>query len=469
MADASTTEAALFSRWSAVAQRYDELTRQLTDPSVLSQPSLLHKLNKERTELESLAQLFVAYRDVLRELEEADHMLKDPAMGELQGLAAEESKRLQERRREMEGQALELLVPKDPRDEKNTFVEIRAGTGGDEAALFAGDLFRMYVKYGERKRLRVEVVESHETGIGGYKDVIMLVEGKGAYRHFKHESGVHRVQRVPITEGSGRIHTSTVTVAVMPEVEEVDIQIDPKDLRIDTFCSSGAGGQSVNTTYSAVRITHLPTGVVVTCQDERSQLKNRNKAMRTLRARIMETERAKQEAEIAQTRKSQVGTGDRSEKIRTYNFPQNRVTDHRVGLTLHKLDQILGGDLDELVEALQAAHAKPVASEALCADSTRAAETLRGAASQGRPRSAACASRGDVVGGAWTWHQSTWTRDRARTDRDGGAVGPGVSLVCSSGQTGTTSIPSGRPGLLRAHASGTARGIDSKAGNRTSR
>jgi peptide chain release factor 1 len=367
MADVSASEskdAALFSRWSAVAQRYDELTRQLMDPSALSQPSLLHKLNKERTELEAIAQLFHAYRDVLRELEEADHMLKDPAMGELQGLAAEESKRLQERRREMEGRALELLVPKDPRDEKNTFVEIRAGTGGDEAALFAGDLFRMYVKYAERKRLRVEVVESHETGIGGYKDVIMLVEGKGAYRQFKHESGVHRVQRVPVTEGSGRIHTSTVTVAVMPEVEEVEIQVDPKDLRIDTFCSSGAGGQSVNTTYSAVRITHIPTGVVVTCQDERSQLKNRNKAMRTLRARIMEAERAKQDAEIAQSRKSQVGTGDRSEKVRTYNFPQNRVTDHRVGLTLHKLDQVLSGDLDELVDALQAAHAKPVSSEA---------------------------------------------------------------------------------------------------------
>jgi peptide chain release factor 1 len=207
------------------------------------------------------------------------------------------------------------------------------------------------------------VVEAHETGIGGYKDVIMLVEGKGAYRCFKHESGVHRVQRVPVTEASGRIHTSTVTVAVMPEVEEIDIQIEPKDLRIDTFCSSGAGGQSVNTTYSAVRITHIPTGVVVTCQDERSQLKNRNKAMRTLRARIMDAERAKQEAEIAQARKSQVGTGDRSEKIRTYNFPQNRVTDHRIGLTLHKLDHVLAGDLDELMDALHAAHARPVASD----------------------------------------------------------------------------------------------------------
>jgi peptide chain release factor 1 len=365
MADVHAAESkgtGLLSKWEAVAQRYEELNRQLMDPSVLNQPPLVHKLNKERTEVEDLAQLFHAYQDLLRQIADTEQMLKDPTMGDLQGLAVEESKQLQERRRGLEARAQELLVPKDPRDQKNTFVEIRAGAGGDEAALFAGDLFRMYLKYAERKRLRVEIVEAQETGIGGYKYAIMLVEGKGAYRSFKHESGVHRVQRVPETEASGRIHTSTVTVAVMPEVEEVDIQIDPKDLRIDTFCSSGAGGQSVNTTYSAVRITHVPTGVVVTCQDERSQLKNRNKAMRTLRARIMEAERAKQEADIAQTRKSQIGTGDRSEKIRTYNYPQNRVTDHRIGLTLHKLEYILAGDLDELIEALQAA-AMSVGSE----------------------------------------------------------------------------------------------------------
>jgi peptide chain release factor 1 len=351
----SETESPLFLKLEAVANRYAELHKQLIDPSVLNQPALIHKLNKERTEIQELTELFHEYRVVLRELDEADQILKDPgAEAELQKLATDEARRLQARRRELEGRALDLLAPKDPRDEKNIFVEIRAGTGGEEAALFAGDLFRMYVKYAEKKRLRAEVVEAHETGIGGYRDVIMLVEGKGAYGHFRHESGVHRVQRVPATEASGRIHTSTVTVAVMPEVAEIDVQINPNDLRIDTFCSSGAGGQSVNTTYSAVRITHLPTGVVVTCQDERSQLKNRTKAMRTLRARIVEAERAKQEAETAQTRKSQVGTGDRSEKIRTYNFPQNRVTDHRIGLTLHKLDQVLAGDLDEIVEGLRA-------------------------------------------------------------------------------------------------------------------
>lgn len=364
MPAAETREATLLLKWEATAHRYEELNQQLMAPSVLSQPSLIHKLNKERTELEEIAQLYSEYQGLLKQLAETDQMLKDPRMEvELQRLATEEARRLQERRVEMEERALALLAPKDPCDEKNTFVEIRAGTGGDEAALFAGDLFRMYVKYAEKKRLRVEVVEASETGIGGYKEVVMLVEGKGAYGQFRHESGVHRVQRVPATEASGRIHTSTVTVAVMPEVDEVDVQIDPKDLRIDTFCSSGAGGQSVNTTYSAVRITHIPTGVVVTCQDERSQLKNRAKAMRTLRARIVEAERAKQEAEIAQSRKSQVGTGERSEKIRTYNFPQNRVTDHRIGLTLHKLEHVLNGDLDEIVDAVRAARAIPLGSE----------------------------------------------------------------------------------------------------------
>lgn len=348
-----------------MANRFDELTTQLMDQSVISQPALLVKLTKERTELEATVQLFHRYQDVLKQLEEAGQLFADPAAGdELRSMAGEERARLEAERNELEAQVLEQLTPKDPRDEKSLFLEIRAGTGGEEAALFAGDLFRMYTKFAERKKLKVELVESSESEKGGYKTVIALIEGKGGYGLFKYESGVHRVQRVPETEASGRIHTSTVTVAVMPEVDEVDVQIDPKDLRIDTFCSSGAGGQSVNTTYSAVRITHIPTGVVVSCQDERSQLKNRTKAMRTLRARIVEAERERQEAEIAQTRKAQVGTGDRSEKIRTYNFPQNRVTDHRVGVTLHKLEQVLEGDLDEMVDALRAQRDHAAVAEA---------------------------------------------------------------------------------------------------------
>jgi peptide chain release factor 1 len=358
-------DAGLLKKWELSAGRYDELTTQLMDPSVISQPTLLVKLTKERNELEPVAQSFHRYQDVLKQLDEAAHLLSDPSAGaELHSLATEETKHLETERGELEAQVVDHLSPRDPRDEKNLFLEIRAGTGGDEAALFAGDLFRMYVKFAERHRLKVDMVEASETGKGGYKTVIAVIEGKGGYGLFKYESGVHRVQRVPVTEAAGRIHTSTVTVAVMPEADEVDVQIDPKDLRIDTFCSSGAGGQSVNTTYSAVRITHLPTGVVVSCQDERSQLKNRTKAMRTLRARIVEAERERQEAEIAQTRKAQVGTGDRSEKIRTYNFPQNRVTDHRVGLTLHRLEQVLEGDLDEFVEALRAQREHAAAAEA---------------------------------------------------------------------------------------------------------
>ncbi|HWF60522.1 MAG TPA: peptide chain release factor 1 [Nitrospira sp.] len=348
-------ETVLLKKWESLASRFQELTDQLMDPSIATQPSLLRKLSKERTDLEPAARLFGAYHEYAKQLDDAMGILTDPsAGGELHELAAEEKVELERQQAEIEEQVREFLIPQDPRDAKSLVLEIRAGTGGDEAGLFAGELFRLYVKYAEKKGFKVDTVEASETGIGGYKNIVVLIEGKGAYGHFKYEAGVHRVQRVPVTEASGRIHTSTVTVAVMPEVDEVDVQIDPKDLRIDTFCSSGAGGQSVNTTYSAVRITHLPTGVVVTCQDERSQLKNRTKAMRTLRARIVEAEREKQEAEIAQNRKSQVGTGERSEKIRTYNFPQNRVTDHRVGMTLHKLELVMEGDLDEIVQALKA-------------------------------------------------------------------------------------------------------------------
>lgn len=348
-------EVILLKKWESLTSRFHELTDQLMDPSVVSQPPLLRKLSKERTELEPVVTLFDVYQDNVRQLDDALQILSDPAAGsELQKMAFEEREELERRQSEIEEQVREFLIPKDPRDEKSLVLEVRAGTGGDEAALFAGELFRLYSKFAEKKGLKVDTVEASETGIGGYKNIVALIEGKGAYSQFKYEAGVHRVQRVPVTEASGRIHTSTVTVAVMPEVDEVDVQIDPKDLRIDTFCSSGAGGQSVNTTYSAVRITHLPTGVVVTCQDERSQLKNRTKAMRTLRARIVEAERERQEAEIAQSRKSQVGSGERSEKIRTYNFPQNRVTDHRVGLTLHKLELVMEGDLDDIVQALKA-------------------------------------------------------------------------------------------------------------------
>ena len=352
---AELRDGGLLSRWEAVANKFDTLNDQLTDPAVLSQSTLLVSLNKERAEIEPIAHMFGEYRRVLEEISQSQMLAEDQELdAEMRRMASEELESLESRREILESQVVELLCPEDEGNNKNSFIEIRAGTGGSEAALFAGDLLRMYLKFAESKGLRSELIESHETGIGGIKEAVLLVEGKGAFGFFKYESGVHRVQRVPTTEANGRIHTSTATVAVMPEVEEVDVRIDQKDLRIDTYCSSGAGGQSVNTTYSAVRITHIPTGVVVTCQDERSQLKNRTKAMRTLRTRIGDAEREKQEASIAQQRRSQVGTGERSEKIRTYNFPQNRVTDHRIGLTLHKLDRVMEGDLDDLVTALKA-------------------------------------------------------------------------------------------------------------------
>ncbi|HET8761026.1 MAG TPA: peptide chain release factor 1 [Nitrospiria bacterium] len=342
-------------RLETLASRFAEVERNLGDPSVIADPQALQRLSKERAELADVVGQYQAYCALVTELEQTRRLAEDPrSEPTFRELALDEAQTLEVKRAELYDALRIALLPKDPRDEKNIFLEIRAGTGGSEAALFAAELFRMYGKYAETKRWRVELVSSSETGIGGMKEAIVLIEGKGAYSRLKFESGVHRVQRVPVTEASGRIHTSTVTVAVVPEAEEVEYHIDAKDLRIDTFCSSGPGGQSVNTTYSAVRITHIPTNTVVSCQDERSQTKNRAKAMRILRSRLVEVERERQEAEIAKDRKAQVGTGERSEKVRTYNFPQNRVTDHRIGLTLHRLDQVLNGDLDELIDALQA-------------------------------------------------------------------------------------------------------------------
>ena len=292
----------------------------------------------------------------MKQIQEAEEITKDKQSDpELRAMAEAELKELTPKSEQMEQELRLMLVPKDPRDERNVFLEIRAGAGGDEAGLFAAELFRMYSRYSEKKRWKVTLLDMSTTGVGGAKEVIAQIQGKGVFSRLKYESGVHRVQRVPATEASGRIHTSTVTVAVLPEVDDVEVNIEQKDLRIDTYCSSGPGGQSVNTTYSAVRITHIPTGEVVACQDERSQLKNREKAMKILKSRLLEKEREKQDAETAQDRKSQVGSGERSEKIRTYNFPQTRVTDHRIGLSLYRLDAIMDGDLDEFIDALTAA------------------------------------------------------------------------------------------------------------------
>ncbi len=334
-----------------IEEKYEELTELMARPDILSNPSLLQRYSKEQAELQPLVDKIKEYEKIITDIEETEELLKG-GDGDLRELAQEELSQLKERKSFVEKELKIMLLPKDPRDERSVILEIRAGTGGEEAALFAADLFRMYSKYAESKRWKVEVIDSNPTGLGGLKEIIASIEGKGAYSRLKFESGVHRVQRVPVTEASGRIHTSAATVAVLPEAEEVDIKIEEKDLRIDTFCSSGPGGQGVNTTYSAVRIVHIPTGIIVQCQDERSQIKNKEKALKVLRSRLYEIEMERQERERAMERKSQVGTGDRSERIRTYNFPQNRVTDHRIGLTLHKLEQVLEGSLDEIIDAL---------------------------------------------------------------------------------------------------------------------
>ena len=336
----------------AVEEKYRELESLISDPAVLADMPKWQKLSREHAQLVPIVEKYREYKKVREGLLEAKAIFDDNPDADMRRLAEDEIAELRPRLESLERELPILLLPKDPNDAKNVIVEIRGGVGGEEAALFAGDLFRMYARYAERRGWRVDVIDKNATEIGGFKEISFSVDGAGAYSFLKYESGTHRVQRVPVTESSGRIHTSAVTVAVLPEAEEVEVEIAPADLRIDTYCASGAGGQYVNRTETAIRITHLPTGIVVQCQDEKSQLKNKEKAMRVLRARILEAAREEQAATVAADRKSQVGSGDRSERIRTYNFPQGRVTDHRIGLTLHKLAAVLDGDLDELLAAL---------------------------------------------------------------------------------------------------------------------
>ena len=342
----------MFQRIKDIEKRYEELERLLSDPAVIANRAEYQKLAKEHADLTPLVETFRDYEKAGRQLDEAQQMLREGDEG-LRELAKEEIPALRQRIEELEQRLTILLLPKDPNDEKNVILEIRAGTGGDEAGLFAADLFRMYARFAELSGWRVEVLSSSAaSGMGGFKEVIAMIEGRGAYSRLKYESGVHRVQRVPVTEAQGRIHTSAVTVAVLPEAEEVEVQIDPNDIRVDVFRSGGHGGQSVNTTDSAVRVTHIPTGLVVSCQDEKSQLKNKAKALKVLRARLLDKMQAENAAQMSEARRKQVGTGDRSERIRTYNFPQGRVTDHRIGLTLYNLQAILDGELQPVIDAL---------------------------------------------------------------------------------------------------------------------
>lgn len=342
----------VFERLQEMVERYDELERLLCNPDVISDSDLLRKYSKEQSNLSEPVEVYRQYLSVEQQLTDAKEMLQEKLDADMKEFVKAEIDDLRDQSARLQEELQFLLLPKDPNDDKSVFVEIRAAAGGEEAALFAGTLLRMYTRYGERRRWKTEVLDAHYTDIGGFKEVTLAIEGKGAYSRLKFESGTHRVQRVPVTESGGRIHTSTATVAVLPEVEDVQVEIHEKDIRIDVFCSTGPGGQSVNTTQSAVRITHLPTGIVVSCQDEKSQLKNRDKAMKVLRARLYEKYQQEQQQEQAANRKSQVGTGDRSERIRTYNFPQSRVTDHRIGLTLHRLEAVLDGDLDEIIQGL---------------------------------------------------------------------------------------------------------------------
>lgn len=342
----------MFNRLESVVERFRKLEEDLGNPDLLSNPKEYQQVARERSELASVVEKYAQYKSLKEQMQDTLQMLEREEDTEMRDLMRDEVSDLRARIEANEQELKLMLAPKDPYDDKNVILEVRAGTGGDEAALFVADLFRMYSRYAEMRRWKVEIMDSHPTGIGGFKEIIASINGKGAYSRLKYERGVHRVQRIPVTESQGRIHTSAVTVAVLPEAEEVDVYIDPNEIRVDVFRSSGPGGQSVNTTDSAVRITHIPTGLVVICQDEKSQHKNKAKALKVLRARLLDAMQSEQDARIAQDRKSQVGSGDRSERIRTYNFPQNRLSDHRINLTLYKLETVLAGSLDEVIDPL---------------------------------------------------------------------------------------------------------------------